>query len=153
MELVTHGGRCCGIKTIHTFYGKPEDLIHARSATGAEKNDSIYAVSNIGKPFHWPALPVESGTARLKRFIDFVKEHRPDHLIEAVLNNYQRPSWGDTLLEHGFRCVSVHRNSNTQATIYTYHKIILSGKDVSAKDAEKFLKDGKVIRQVRLPLV
>ena len=142
MDVVTHGGRCCGIKTIHGFlYQGPQALLPKRKAFGDESDDGLPDLcspsSNIGKPFHRPALPQEPATARLDRLIAFVRQKRPSHMIEAVLNELQYPYWKDELQSRGFRLVTTYVNSNTNFRIYVFHKTIYKGEDVSIEEAAK----------------
>lgn len=144
MDLVTHGGKCCGIKTIRSFPELPTSLLPARAAVGSIQvngHPDIQSVSsNVAKTFHRAELPSESGADRLDRLIAYVRKHRPSHMIEAVVNHFQLPHWKGTLRSRGFRLVSSYTNSNTSARIYVFHKIIKNGEDVSAEDAVKLLK-------------
>lgn len=144
MDLVTHGGKCCGIKTIRSFPHLPTSMLPPRAAVGSIQTDGhpdIHRSSdNVAKTFHRPELPSESGADRLDRLIAYVRNHRPSHMIEAVVNNFQLPHWKGVLRSRGFRLVSSYTNSNTYAHIYVFHKIIKNGEDVSAEEAIKALK-------------
>ncbi|HPQ09709.1 MAG TPA: hypothetical protein PLQ98_00095 [Bacillota bacterium] len=142
MDVVTHGGRCCGIKTIHGFpYLNPQTLLPARKAFGDESEDGFTdlcsVASNVGKTFHRPTLPEEPATARLDRLIAFVRQKRPSHMIEVVLNQLQYPYWKNELQSRGFRLVTTSVNSNTNYRIYVFHKAIYKGEDVSIEEAAK----------------
>lgn len=144
MDVVNHGGKCCGIKTIRGFPFDPQTKIIERPAKGSVHADGqpdiVGAADNVGKTFHRPALPAETAIERLDRLIEYVRSERPSHMIEAVLNNWQIPYWKTSLRSRGFRLVTSYANSNTEARIYVFHKVIHKGKDVSAKDAAKAIK-------------
>ena len=138
MDVVVHGGKCCGIKTIRTF-GHPDCEMAGRPKFDNDKRDLIGASQNMGKPFHAPALPQETGRERLTRLIEYVQDNRPSHMIEAVLNHYQL-NWAPILKEKGFRMVTTYTNSNTQTKIYVFHLVFHKGKLVDPEDVDKDVK-------------
>lgn len=142
IQLVTHGGKCCGIKTIYGF-PHPNHLVDPIGADEKNKNRDVFMPSDhVGKSFYPLARPEETAEARFDAFILYVKRTRPSHLIEAILNQFQLPYWKDFLKSRGFHLVQLHHNSNTSGTgIYTFHKIIRKGKDVSPEDARKQLAE------------
>lgn len=144
MDVVTHGGQCCGIKTIHGFPYWSSDptnsviqKLSGRTCPEGLMPDQYDLQENAGTPFRREALPEEKAIDRLDRLIEIVRTHRPSHLIEAVLNHIQRPYWEAELLKREFRLVTTHSNSNTLNSIYVYHKVIFRGNDVTAESAGK----------------
>jgi len=144
MDVVTHGGQCCGIKTIYDFPYWSADPINAvmskksgREVPKGTMPDLYDIEANAGTPFRTEELPEEKAIDRLDRLIEIVRTHRPSHLIEAVLNHIQRPYWEAELLKREFRLVTTHSNSNTLNSIYVYHKVIFRGNDVTAESAGK----------------
>lgn len=142
MDVVTHGGQCCGIKTIYGFPYWSADPINAVMCKKAGRKvpkglmPDIYDMEgNAGTPFRTEELPEEKAIDRLDRLIEIVRTHRPSHLIEAVLNHPLRPCWEAELLKREFRLVTAHTNSNTLNMIYVYHKVIFQGNDVTAENA------------------
>jgi hypothetical protein len=141
MDVVVHGGKCCGIKTIRSFPGQPDHKVPARVAKDNDKPDLLGASQNMGKPFHAPALPIETGKERLDRLIEYVREKRPSHMVEAVLNQWQLPYWSELLRERGFRMVTTYTNSNTQLKIYVFHLVFHQGKLVKSEDVDKTVEE------------
>ena len=141
MDVVTHGGKCCGIKTIWGFLGHPDHEASTRVAKDNDNPDLISVTQNIGKSFHAPALPSEMGKERLDRLIEYVRRKRPSHMIEAVLNHYQLPYWGQLLRERGFRMVTTYTNSNTLCKIFVFHLVFYQGKLVKPEDVDKTVKE------------
>ena len=154
MDVVTHGGKCCGIKTIRGFNWHPDYSVRGRDkrTLSHESPDLIGVSTNIGKSFHTPALPQETGRERLDRLIEYVRMKRPSHMIEAVLNNYQLPYWGQLLRERGFRMVTTYTNSNTQCRIFVFHLVFHEGQLVKPEDVDKAVKEWNDAQPVVLDL-
>lgn len=137
MELVFHGGKCCGIKTIYGFSCPPDHNLPARQKTVHENEDQHGRHVRSNLSFFAEEAPVETGAARLDRLLAYADEYRPSGIIEAVLaqhpshddpantNKYgmaQKDIWEETLLSRGFFLVNHNKNSNTGNTCYVYHR-------------------------------
>lgn len=139
MELVFHGGKCCGIKTIYGFFNAPWDMTSRRESC-EERNQDKYGHSvRSDLSFFTDEAPKETYKERLVRFIDFCKRRRPRHMIEVVLSNQsfsvynnethefesirQIDLWGPILEELGFLPVTTFNNSNTGFNVTVYHLV------------------------------
>lgn len=130
LTLAFHGGKCCGIKTIHSF---PYDLEYTEPQlpkVSMDSADQIGADVRSDQRFYHLSAPQETALERLKRYISYVKGYRPRHVIEVVLAdsllnyyNLQR-IWEPTLLDLGFNLVTSAVNSNSENTIYIYHLVV-----------------------------
>lgn len=149
LELLFHGGLCCGIKTLQGFtWGKP---FHACCPVVKKHDDNRdtrgdHVQSNL--PFFTDEAPKESYEERLDRLIKWCKERRPQGAIEAVLaSSYikgERPEptvcdcgecdepcvlendmvsqveyWGPVLESHGFK-LSAPPFKNSNSGNYIY---------------------------------
>ena len=123
LSVQTHGGRCCGIKTIWNFPHNPEEYVQV-----IEKRRFNGTVDYYGKrveksfDFMTDERPMEKAGDRLKAIIEFIKKKRPAGLIEITLTDYQAHHWSAFIKKLGFKPVTKFRNSNTSGTIITvYH--------------------------------
>lgn len=120
----THGGRCCGIKTIWNFPYTPITAMRAKEKMRAiSPGIDIYG-RGVRKDFNWcrESRPLEIASERLLSIIDYIKKRRPQGLIEVVLSECQQLDWSKTLLDIGFRSVSTFENSNSGGNkITVYH--------------------------------
>lgn len=123
-KLVFHGGLCCGIKTIHGFYPSPNSLAAELQAVPRDDSDQLGHNVNSNQRFFTDAAPEEKMSERIDRYIAFVKEHRPQHIIEVVIAHFQLGMWKEFLRSRQFRKVTEAKNSNSGNTIYIYHKRI-----------------------------
>jgi len=133
MKIGLHGGNCRGIKVIHELGGYPDMYkIAARKATkmtsfgqcpGPAVNDMRRSNPRGKYDFFNLAAPQETYRERLKRFLDFIKEHREHHIIEVVINANTQKAWVPILEKYGFKEVSKGTNSNTMNTIAVYHLV------------------------------
>lgn len=157
MEIVHHGGKCCGMKTLFGFHLDPSAELKATTKVipadykrsyekklditpGTLNRDKYGKAAGSEWPFRstekdiWPE---ETAGERFDRIIKHTCKHRPDHMIECVLTIYQKEYWHDILLANGFNLVTTWKNSNTQNTLYAYHLVISGGKPVINKDDTK----------------
>lgn len=137
MDLVFHGGKCCGIKTIYGFSCAPWDSTAARVASNEVDNGKYGHTVRSDLSFFTDEAPKETYEERLVRFIEFCKRRRPRHMIEAVLANYvttylinggyetrrQDEVWGPVLEKYGFKPVTTFENSNTRNKVTVYHLV------------------------------
>lgn len=132
MQLVFHGGLCCGIKTIYRMGYGPDAPEHENPALEKVPINNIDQcggdVSSDERFFHMDA-PEESGKDRLDRYIEYMKKYRPKNVLEVVLaeSAYRHSCqmvWKPILEERGFKCVTSHKNSNSGNTIHIFHLLI-----------------------------
>lgn len=125
MKIQTHGGRCCGIKTIHGFHDRPACPIGPKKAQKFV-NDTDVCGNSVSKHYNWyrPARPRETYGQRFDEYIRYIKEKRPAGLIEVTLLEYQLgDGWRSYLDKHGFKQVSEFFNSNSYDTVYVFHLV------------------------------
>lgn len=138
MELVFHGGKCCGIKTIYSLGTKPEELCSELFAIPLNNSDCAITGGPPGKRFFHHAAPAESYLARLDRYLEYLAERRPSGICEIVLADYacydnfpasmnQNQIWQSHLLDRGFILVNQNLNSNSKNNVYVYHKNFEAG--------------------------
>lgn len=139
MKLVFHGGQCCGIKTIHDLGYFPDSTLAPLSKVPVDDSDQYgKEVSSLQRFFHREA-PAESGVERLKRYIEYCHERRPQGLIEITtaddaLAGISQHLWNPILTELGFKVVSEFKNSNSDRTVKVWHYIYDFGPDMSGDD-------------------
>lgn len=134
LHLVSHGGHCCGIKTIWGFGADPDDMAMAvkRVVTAKEATNAAIArlcMTNVD-------LPQEPGRDRLKRYVDYAVKAWPGHLLEVAIVVKNAPhlayssqkAWIPILEDLGFKKVNEFKNSNTTNTVGVFHLIIKDGK-------------------------
>lgn len=127
MELVFHGGKCCGIKTIYGFHERPSDLAPEKDKKTFLNNDQHGHNVSTDKTFFTDAAPEETYSNRLDRYIEFCRKYRPQGIIEVTLADgfhiKQTSVWGKQLTRHGFKVVSQAKNSNTGNTVSVWHLV------------------------------
>lgn len=125
MELFTHGGKCCGIKTIFSVGYDPENAIE-----NAIENAKRYPVDHRGA-YQWfkGKAPTETSVQRLKRFVEQVRVDRPGHIIEVVTATIcdQTKKWRPHLEALGFKEVTKAKNSNSLQIVSIWHCIVKDG--------------------------
>ncbi len=122
LSVQTHGGRCCGIKTIWNFPYSRDEIVQAKRKTRVS-DDTDYHGRTVTKSFnfHTEARPQETAEERLRAAVAFIKEKRPAGLIEVTMVKCQMGLWGKLLEELGFKEVSSFINSNTDTTVKVLH--------------------------------
>lgn len=91
LTLRGHGGKCCGIRHIHGFYGRNAVIKEQLQRLMAEIKD------------------YETRTRGL--------------LVECVLTQAQRKTYGKMLEDAGFKIVTRFTNVNSGATLNVYHYV------------------------------
>lgn len=148
MRVVMHGGKCCGVKTIHTLFQSPEYL-HSR--INKKRGDIPFDGGSqcAGKNFLPGPYPTMKGKDLLRRFIIDVEKKRPKGIIEvAVANNQfntsatvpndngQVKNWRPVLEEFGFvQYVPATMNSNSGNFVFLFHR--LSGQVPKLEEVKK----------------
>jgi len=127
MQLVFHGGLCCGIKTIFSMGTNPDSKDYAIPQIAKDDRDQNGSSVTSDTRFFHEAAPEEKGTARLDRYIDYMKRRRPCNILEVVIAINSKYSWIDQsrwipeLLSRGFKEVNRHLNSNSGNTCVVFH--------------------------------
>lgn len=127
MIIAFHGGMCCGMKTIchlgltpHQVHEELEgDADHANRDIAGEETETWMNF------YPFPA-PHETGASRLKRYIEYLKKKRPQHIVEVVIAKsdsvyLDQSDWVPVLLQQGFKIVNENKNSNSGNTIVVFH--------------------------------
>ena len=134
MDLIFHGGLCCGIKIIKDLRYSPDEVVQGLSKINVNDADQYgHNVSSETRFFHREA-PSESRKDRLKRYIEYCKERRPQGMIEITLavgehNTWHQKQWAPILKEHGFNLVTSFLNSNSENTVEVWHLVYDEGPD------------------------
>lgn len=134
MKIGFHGGKCCGIKTIHGLGYNPNELIAALP----KRKEFDKPADQYGRDFRSVTnffrdkAPCETCLARLDRYIKYLDEKRPKGIIEIALADFngnreatswnQIRKWEPILLERGFKLVNECMNSNSGNKVYVYHR-------------------------------
>ncbi len=148
MILTFHIGKCCGVKTVYGFpYGDDGPNRELPSLEALEEQNNADAngrhVSSTDRFFHDEA-PSETGVERLDRYIQYMKERRPQNLLEVCLidkpvsgsNYWTQEAWFPILKERGFRRVSRFKNSNSGNVVNVFHLTINNGPEQSQEDVD-----------------
>jgi hypothetical protein len=145
MHLRYHAGHCCGVKTIEGFYSGPDDSLikmeayvpsvtlpgygdryHVQSLKESEKEFTYTKFDKSGLPvtsmdrFYVRERPQEPARDRLKAYLDYLKEVRPEGMVDCYLIDTQVTKWHAELTKHGFKAVNRWRNSNSHYYITCY---------------------------------
>jgi hypothetical protein len=124
LSVQTHGGRCCGIKTIWNFPYDPNTFIEEKRKTNVSEDTDYYG-SSVSKTFNFytEKRPRETAGERLKAILYFLASYRPAGLVEVTLTGDQLRYWGDFLESLGFKEVTVFNNSNTWTMVHVLHLV------------------------------
>lgn len=142
MQLVFHGGKCCGIKTVYCMGGAPTESQPALQKLARRNNrDQNYGEVSSDMRFFTNDAPEESGKDRLKRYIEFMEKNRPRNVLEVVICESQygwtdQKAWVPTLEEFGFKMVNRHSNSNSGNHIQIWHLNIGETSDASIEECD-----------------
>jgi len=143
MKIAFHGGKCCGIKTIHGMGDNPSGslppLRKPRARSHQARNADQYGkdVSSKTNFFDQPA-PAETYLERLDRYLAFLDAERPAGIVEITLADERMPDycedcgcncwseqtrlWRQPLEERGFKEVNNCLNSNSGNRVYVFHR-------------------------------
>lgn len=138
LKVQVHGGRCCGIKSIHGFHGAPTWNVEPKKSQKFINETDIYGRS-VSSGYNWyrSKRPKETYLERFEEYIQYIKENRPAGLIEITMTQAQLDgsdydddcyenveiAWEPVLLKHGFKQVSRFFNSNSYNDVYVYHLV------------------------------
>lgn len=157
MQIMLHGGKCCGIKSIcglpyfpeqppketHPFYDSGEDYLwmaDGKAKTDKPPNDA-HGTVNSPLNMYWEEAPRETGLKRLDRYLEFLANNRKNGIVEIVLTNNNVGNWRATLESRGFYEVTSCHNSNSGNRIHVFYKVmdkeVKKTKQVSLRNAEE----------------
>lgn len=133
MDLMYHTGYCCGVKQIWGFGPAPKALLDAIPKPA--KPQELSEASTLRRVYTHENIPAETAEARLGRYVKYVIQKWPGHLIEACLivepstfKGYEnQKAWIPIVEEMGFHKVNEFKNSNTSNTIGVYHLVVKGG--------------------------
>jgi hypothetical protein len=154
MYLYCHGGKCCGIRHIHSIGNTPSYIVEA-----LPKEHDLFTSDigggeyrNPGKSFFVDGAPEEKAWRRLDRFLAYCDRRRPHGIVEVVVISAAFPwqdqpchkqhrNWRPVLLKRGFKEVNTCRNSNSDHRLHIYHR---NSGEVPVIKLKKEKKSGKV---------
>lgn len=143
MQLVFHGGKCCGIKTVYCMGTDPAVSQPSLEKMARRNNrDQTYGDVSSDMRFFTDSAPEESGKDRLQRYITFMERNRPRNVLEVVLCESSDHEWQDqsawvpTLQELGFKMVNRHSNSNSGNFIQIWHLNVGETADTTVSPSE-----------------
>lgn len=129
MQVVYHGGKCCGIKTIYGFNSdpyqvlspvaeqslRPHDayILQRKDVTGSDVSSNLYPCLK--------AFPRQTGIERLDALVEWVKEWRPEGVIEITLTDAWQKKWYPLLKVRKFKQVAKFYNSNSGNIVRIFH--------------------------------
>jgi hypothetical protein len=142
MRITYHGGSCCGIKQISSLWNSPDWKLaaikhkegHIPSVSRADAwGHEVKSTDNF-YPFERPA---ETGGERFDAYMDFLRKHRPQGLVEVtIIAKYRealedssyvskaQEDWIPFLKKRGFKRVARFANSNSGNFVEVYHYIM-----------------------------
>jgi hypothetical protein len=137
LQMVNHGGHCCGVKHIFGLPSSPTGITPALTKVIVSHGAS--AEMSPGKRFYPGPDPQEPGGVRFDKLLVYLDKCKPQHLVEVVLTSSQKITWEDFLRERGFTLVTPDgfKNCNTSATLYVFHRTTPLSMEMKAKQDER----------------
>lgn len=131
MILAFHGGKCCGVKTIHGLGYHPgsepgeEGWTEERFESPKLSNDKHGQHVQSDLSFFTDADPQESYLARFDRLLAFNDKERPYGVVEVTTTSSagQTLRWKPFLVERGFKAVTECYNSNSGNRVTIWHRV------------------------------
>jgi hypothetical protein len=142
-KIAFHGGKCCGIKIIHSLGENPdapaEELVNSSGSAAANDADQYGHEVSSAKNFYYQAAPEEKYIERVDRYIKYLDAVRPNGIIEITLaqgspcdcggcaepcppDENQVSVWEPLLLPRGFEQVTSCYNSNSGNRVFVFHR-------------------------------
>lgn len=87
IQIAFHGGHCCGIKTIHSFYNHPSYKLPPKDETEnlCHYDREGYGPDESSADFFWPERPAETASERFNAQIEFLEKVRHYGLVECCV--------------------------------------------------------------------
>lgn len=139
-RLIFDGALCCGVKHIYNLGWSPANTVGALPKVEYDEDfhddyfdDDDSAVvdrpeyGNFTHSNHrcfTKSAPEESYGDRVKRYVDFLKEHRPKGLVVVTLVKDEQPAWPEFLEGLGFTEVVTFFNHNSCNEVTVYHLVM-----------------------------
>jgi hypothetical protein len=142
MKITFHGGNCCGIKTISGLTLAPKDILWTleEKSKFVSDTDANGGVVSSADNFYSFARPKETAGERFDAYMDFLRQYRPQGLVEVAIvretggaikdqkddycgSSYQE-AWAPFLEERGFTMVNRFANSNSGNYVEVYHYVM-----------------------------
>lgn len=125
MKIAFHGGKCCGIKTIHGFDNLPSNKVSPKRKYKLKHNDRYGHNVSSAYNFYHKERPLETYEERLDAYIAWLKQVRPAGMIEVTLTKFQVSyyKWGPALERRGFKKACQFKNSNSGNVVCVFHLI------------------------------
>lgn len=142
MQLSYHGGKCCGIKTIHNLGINPSHTHDAKAFPPlAGICDGGGECHPYGKSFFTGDCPEENAESRFKRYIEYFDNARVSGLVEVTTSSLldQTEAWSPVLEGHGFKAVTTFKNSNSGRMVTVWHRTVSAKPVVKAKTLAELL--------------
>jgi hypothetical protein len=139
MYLTYHGGKCCGIKTIHSLgYNPAQNLPILPVRANKEGYTSL---------FYAKELPEQTAEERFTTLVKHWDSNVSRGILEVILQDAgaynvapekehmynQQLNWRPVLKKLGFKLIASCKNSNSGNRIYVFHK---TKDDATAKKAK-----------------
>lgn len=125
MRMVTHGGYCCGIRTIWGMGISPT----AKQSPIPKQADPVKGwlvpMESLGSNKHcfpYEEFPEETGAERLAKLIEMHHETQPAGIIEVTTAADQTDYWREELEKHGFKESCSCLNSNSSNIVTVWHR-------------------------------
>lgn len=114
MYLVSHGGQCCGIKTIFGF-GNPSYVVNEQTFAQAQA-----AVKTCVYPYNRPS---ETLAERFKALVEYQTTRQQKGILEIVLIGSQLTRWRKIVEEVGFKETVSGMNTNSLNICTVFHYV------------------------------
>lgn len=131
MQVAYHGGQCCGIKVIYGFSSNPREVL-GKVVANPISSVQAYSLQNkdrrgatVSSDLN-PCLkdfPAQTGIERLDALVEWVKEWRPEGIIEITLTDAYQKKWYPLLKSRKFKQVAKFYNSNSGNIVRIFHLI------------------------------
>jgi len=133
MQIMLHGGKCCGIKHIYDVSEHPD--YETSSQAASERLDPLnvergMSTNGEGKNIWSEKRPAETYGKRFAAAIEFINNtrkqvHLPQagQLIQVVIPQSNKQYWEPIYKHFGFELVTQFQNSNSGANLCVYHLV------------------------------
>jgi hypothetical protein len=125
MLMVSHGGHCCGIRTIWGMGETPEAMQSAFPKQFDDRKLEWLTAPPTGTNKHcFPAVdfPLETGAERLKRLLELQDAVQTYGIVEVTTAAAQTGYWKEELEAQGFKKSCECLNSNSLNVVTVWHR-------------------------------